>query len=255
MTVEQLVQEIRSDLAARIDPEFREGMLNFFREPIDAWGVRSPEVKRISRDAFRAVKPWPRERREEFAAQLWESGRIEECAIAIAVYRRFQKSFGRHEFRLFEGWIDRYVHNWANCDGVSSWLIAAAIANEPGLIARLPAWTRSRNRWKRRSAIVSLLQEAKQGRHTREALDIAAALLGDTDDMVLKGVGWVLKEAYPKRPREVVEFLAASGAPRLVLRIAAEKMTERARELVLRRESPPETKAPGIRRGRPISDP
>ena len=79
------------------------------------------------------------------------------------------------------------------------------------------------------------MQEAKQGRHTAAILDIAAKLLGAPDDMVQKGVGWVLKEAYPKRPREVVAFLKprAATTPRLVLRIAAEKMTAGDRATVL----------------------
>ena len=151
------------------------------------------------------------------------------------MYRRFRKQCAAREFRLFERWVDRHVTNWANCDGVSPWLLAACLENEPALIRRLPAWTRSGNRWKRRAAIVSLLQEAKQGRHTAAILDIAAKLLGAPDDMVQKGVGWVLKEAYPKRPREVVAFLKprAATTPRLVLRIAAEKMTAGDRATVL----------------------
>lgn len=238
MTNAELLGRIRSDLARSVDSEFRRGMLAFFREPIDAWGVRAPAVKRIAQVAWREAKLWPPGRREEFASALWESGRIEECSIAILVYRRLHKSCGAHEFRLFENWICRYVNNWANCDGVASWLLAACIANEPELIARLEPWTRSRNRWKRRASIVALLQEAKQGRHTREILDMAAALLGDEDDLVRKGVGWVLKEAYPKRPREVTDFLAAraAGVPRLVLRIAAEKMSQRDRAIVLGRK-------------------
>jgi 3-methyladenine DNA glycosylase AlkD len=54
--------------------------------------------------------------------------------------------------------------------------------------------------------------------------------------MVQKGVGWLLKETYPKQPREVVEFLQPwkARAPRLLLRYAAEKMTARDREAVLR---------------------
>ena len=114
-------------------------------------------------------------------------------------------------------------------------LLAAAIANEPALIGELPAWTRSRNRWKRRAAIVALLQEAKTGRHTAAVLETAGLLLEDTDDMVRKGVGWVLKEAYPKRPREVMSFLLprAERTPRLVLRLAAEKMSAADRAALL----------------------
>lgn len=235
MTVAELLAHLRSELAARVDPRYRQGALNYFREPVDLWGVRAPLVRQIAGAAYHEVKTWPAAARDKFAAGLWQSGKLEESSIAIYVYRRFRKQFAAGEFRLFERWIDRYVNSWASCDGVSSWLLAAAIENEPALIRRLPAWTRSRNRWKRRAAVVSLLQEAKQGRHTEAILEIAALLLDDADDMVQKGVGWVLKEAYPKRPRAVVAFLKprAARAPRLVLRIAAEKMNSGDRSAVL----------------------
>jgi 3-methyladenine DNA glycosylase AlkD len=235
MIVADLVAQVRSELAARVDPQYHQGALNFFREPVDLWGVRAPHVKQIARAAYHEVKGWPPARRDEFAAELWNSGRLEEASVAIYVYRRFGKQWAAREFRLFERWIDRYVTNWGACDGVSSWLLAACLENQPALIRRLPAWTRSRNRWKRRAAIVSLLQEAKQGRHTAAILGIADRLLGDSDDMVQKGVGWVLKETYPERPGEVVAFLKprAATTPRLVLRIAAEKMTPRDRAAVL----------------------
>jgi 3-methyladenine DNA glycosylase AlkD len=235
MTIAELLAHIRSELASRADPRHREGARSFSREPLDLWGVRAPDVKQISRAAYHEVKAWPPAQRDEFMDGLWKSGKLEEAGVAIYVYRRFGKQCAAREFRLFTSWIDRYVTNWAACDGVSSWLLAACLENEPALIRRLPAWTRSRNRWKRRAAIVSLLQEAKQGRHTAEIFEIAERLLTDADDMVQKGVGWVLKETYPKKPREVVAFLKsrAAGAPRLVLRIAAEKMTARDRAAVL----------------------
>lgn len=112
---------------------------------------------------------------------------------------------------------------------------AASIANEPSLIRELPAWTESKNRWKRRAAAVAMLEEGKKGRHTNEIFDIASRMITDPDDMVQKGVGWLLKETYPKRPREVVAFLKPwrGRAPRLLLRYAAEKMSARDRETVL----------------------
>jgi 3-methyladenine DNA glycosylase AlkD len=136
---------------------------------------------------------------------------------------------------MFEHWIDRYVRNWSHCDGVSTWLIAACIANRPGLADRLARWTKSRNRWKRRSAAVSLLQEGKRGRNLQTIFHVCDLLLKDADDMVQKGVGWILKETYPKNPGAVLEFLDAwrSRAPRLVLRLAAEKMTPKDKRWLL----------------------
>ncbi len=237
MTAAELAARVRQELCAAADPRFREGVNAFFKDPVNAWGVRSPEVHRIAAAAAREAKRWTPAERNRFADELWNSGRIEEGGVVVCVYRRFASSFAKPEFLLFETWINRYVRNWAHCDGVASWLIAACIANRPGLISRLSAWTNARNPWKRRAAIVSLLQEAKQGRSTEAVLAIADATLDDADDMVRKGTGWVLKEAYPKRPAEVTAFLIArrTRAPRLVLRIAAEKMAAVDRARVLSR--------------------
>jgi 3-methyladenine DNA glycosylase AlkD len=228
---------VREELRSHIEPAYRAGMVAYVREPIDPYGVRAPEVKRIAAAVYKIVKPWPAAALRRLCGELWKSGKFEEGAIVIYVYRRLRKQFAAPEFALFERWIDRYVRNWAHCDGVSSWLVSGCIENDASLIPRLNGWTRSRNRWKRRAAAVSLLQEAKQGRHLEAIFRIAEALLEDPDDMVQKGVGWLLKETYPKRAREVVRFLEPrrARAPRLLLRYAAEKMTPADRAQVLAR--------------------
>jgi len=237
MTVATLLKDIRTRLKAAADPEFEAGLRWFFKEPVTPYGIRTPQVREFARLAYAHVKQWPVAERDRFVTELWKSGMLEEGVLVCHLYRRFAKSCSEREFRMFEQWINRYVTNWSNCDGVSTWLIAASIANRPGLADRLAGWTKSKNRWKRRSAAASLIQEAKRGRNTEIIFHICGLLLEDNDDMVQKGVGWLLKETYPKRPREVLEFLDGwrSRAPRLVLRLAAEKMTEGDRQRLLTR--------------------
>jgi 3-methyladenine DNA glycosylase AlkD len=237
MTAAALLKSIRSELKAAADPEFEAGLRGFFKEPVKPYGVRTPQVRDLARLAYAQVKQWPVAERDRFVTELWMSGRLEEGVLVCHLYRRFAKSCGEREFRMFEQWMDRYVANWSHCDGVSTWLIAACIANRRGLAERLARWTRSKNRWKRRSAAVSLIQEAKQGRNPATIFAICDLLLRDADDMVQKGVGWLLKETYPRRPREVLDFLDGwrARAPRLVLRLAAEKMTGNDRKWLLTR--------------------
>lgn len=229
------LERVRERLRGAVDPEFGEGQRRFFQHEVDTYGVRGPELKAISRELYREVKNWPVADRNKLCTEMWKSGKLEEGALVCYVYRRFGKQCGACEFKLFERWLDRYINNWANCDGLASWLLASSIANEPSLMTELPAWTESRNRWKRRAAAVALLQEAKLGRNTDTIFDIARRLMRDPDDMVQKGVGWLLKETYPKRPHEVVAFLKPwrGRASRLLLRYAAEKMTAPDRETVL----------------------
>jgi 3-methyladenine DNA glycosylase AlkD len=151
---------------------------------------------------------------------------LEEGALVCHLYRRFAKECAANEFELFESWIDRYVHNWSHCDGVSAWLVGACIANEPGLAVDLVGWTKARSRWKRRSAAVSLIKETKRPRHLELIFEIFDKLRNDPDDMVHKGAGWLLKETYPQHPEAVMQKMRLwkRDTTRLTLRYAAEKM-------------------------------
>jgi 3-methyladenine DNA glycosylase AlkD len=220
-----LVDAIRAELAKRIDPEYLEGCRNFFKEEVDPWGVRSADLKAVEAMAYKQIRPLPRSERYKLFDELWRSGKLEEGAMVCHIGRRFKREFGKAEFSLFERWIDEYVHNWSHCDGVSSWLLAGCIENHPALRDKLIPWTRSKNRWKRRASAVSFLQEAKHGRSFDFICDVCTRLEKDADVMVQKGAGWLLKETYPKRPEEVLEFIRLRSFPRLVVRYAAEKMS------------------------------
>lgn len=237
--VEQLFREIVERLEAAADPAWAEGQRRFFQHEVDTRGVRQAALAPVIRDVAREVKQWPIAHRDRLMTLLWETGKLEDGALVCHVYRRFAKSCAGREFQLFERWLDRYVRNWAHCDGVSSWLVAACIANEPELRFRLRAWAKSKNRWKRRAAAVGLLQEAKLGRNLDFLFEIAAVLLPERDDMIEKGVGWLLKETYPPSPRETMAFLlgpAGRQASRLTLRYAAEKMSPPHRATLLARK-------------------
>ena len=230
-----LVESIRAELGKRVDPVYREGCRNFFKEAVNPLGVRSPDLKAVEALAYKQIKPLSQEERYAIFEEMWRGGTLEEGAMVCHIGRKFKREFGRVEFKRFEGWLDRYVSNWAHTDGVASWLLAGCIENDPTLRIELLPWTKSKNRWKRRAAAVSFLQEGKQGRSIDHILNVSKRLEKDDDVMVQKGVGWLLKETYPKRPEEVLEFLRLNAFPRLVIRYAAEKMNKRDRaELGLR---------------------
>jgi 3-methyladenine DNA glycosylase AlkD len=228
--IDTLAQEIDAQAGPGL-PADRKILQVFFKpapgEELRFRGVRAPRLKEIARDLYREVKGWPVRDRDELCEKLWKWGDFEGGAIVCYLYRRFEKQCGAREFRLFTRWLDEYVNNWGLTDGLSLWLLGASIENEPSLVKKLLPWTRAKNRWKRRAAAVALVYSAKRGEHTGKIFRVAKPLLADADDMVQKGVGWLLKETYPKKPGEVMQFLMPQRhlVPRLVLRYAAEKMT------------------------------
>ena len=237
MTSASALLDVRTELKTLAHPQRMAGARRFFKtgERVEGYGVAAPELRRIAQGLYRPAKLWSPKEREDFATALWACGTMEEGHIACYLWKRFAKTFGASEFRLFTDWLDAYVHNWAHCDGLSLWLLGGALANEPALAARLVPWTRSRNRWRRRAAAVALVYSARRGQLTNEIFATAKPLLPDAEDIVQKGVGWLLKETYPKRPAALMKFLLPlrDKTSRLVLRLAAEKMSaaDRARLL------------------------
>jgi 3-methyladenine DNA glycosylase AlkD len=156
---------------------------------------------------------------------LWQSGNFEESIIACHWSRYPHKAYVASDIKVFERWVSRYVGNWASCDTFCNHTVGMLLERFPGQVQVLKKWAKSRNRWMRRAAAVSLIVPAKKGMFTADILDIAAILLEDEDDMVQKGYGWLLKVAWEAQPTALYAFVSAQKArmPRTALRYAIEK--------------------------------
>jgi 3-methyladenine DNA glycosylase AlkD len=91
--------------------------------------------------------------------------------------------------------------------------------------------------WMRRAAAVSLIIPAKTGLFLDEAFKIADTLMGDEEDLVQKGFGWLLKEESRTKQREVYDYVLArrSVMPRTALRYAIELMPQELRREAMKR--------------------
>ena len=219
-----IVREIRCEIRRRADPERAEKLKTYFREPIETYGISSPVEKEVAKKFYPAVKG-DMHLTLQVAEALVRSGVLDEAGIGFRLMRRMIRYIEPTHFDVFDSWVD-HINNWANIDGLSTWLISETVKKDPSLIEGLLLWTYSENRWRRRAAAVSLVPIARRGGMLAEAFSIADRLMEDEDDMVRKGVGWLLKEASKEHPDEVRGYLLRwrERASALVLRYASEKL-------------------------------
>ncbi|MDD5748872.1 MAG: DNA alkylation repair protein, partial [Actinomycetota bacterium] len=113
------------------------------------------------------------------------------------------------------------------------WLLAPIILKDKSKIKIIFQWTKSKNRWRRRAAAVVLVKPVRKGMYFDQALRVAENLIQDEDDIVQKGVGWLLKEAGGRFPDETIKFLIKwrLKISRLVLRLACEKLPSKKKVL------------------------
>jgi 3-methyladenine DNA glycosylase AlkD len=209
----------------------------FFKHEIQSRGWRAPELRKLARRFSKVI------RNEEgidylvqVADNLFHGDVLEEKVLGVLLLEPCTDELKPAHFKLCEQWLSR-VSTWADHDGLVQYILGPMILADPRRVKRVFVWARSKHRWHRRAAAVGLLRGVNQGLFWDEVQKITAALLGDGDDMVRKGLGWLLRETARYDGPQTMPLLLSirATAPRLVLRTACERLTPAQRKQVLAR--------------------
>jgi len=216
--MKKLILKIRDELKQIADEKTKKSGERFFKEAIKLYGVKSAVVRKIGKENFQIIKDKSKTEIFKFCGELWKSGYLEESSIACQWSYFLNNDYEPEDLKIFEMWIDNYISNWAACDTFCNHTVGAFIEKYPEYLSVLKKWAKSDNRWMRRAAAVSLI--------LKDIFEIADILLLDTDDMVQKGYGWMLKEASKINQEKVFNFVMKNkkNMPRTALRYAIEKM-------------------------------
>lgn len=207
----------------------------FFKEEVASRGWYTAELRKL---AVRFRRQMLAEYGLEFllhvADELFSGRVLEEKAFSVLLLEKQTSKFGNKEFHLFENWLDR-VTSWADHDGLAHYLIGPMILADASRAKAVFRWAKSKDRWHRRAAAVSLIQSARKQTGFQDVIKVSELLLDDEDDMVQKGLGWLLRETAKANASKTVPYLMKiqGRAPRLVLRTACEKLSTAERQRIL----------------------
>jgi 3-methyladenine DNA glycosylase AlkD len=109
------------------------------------------------------------------------------------------------------------------------------IMAEPKRVPSVFEWAKSGDRWHRRAACVGLIRGARHRQFFPEITRLSNLVLDHEDDMVQKGLGWLLRETAKADPKRTIPYLMKirDRAPRRVLRTACETLSPAERLRVL----------------------
>ncbi len=216
-----------------------EEVQHFFKHEVKSRGWYTAELRKVAKRFRRAILaehglPYLL----QVADQLFAGEVLEEKAFAVMLLEGMTAEFGRSEFKLFESWLDR-VASWADHDALVHYLVGPMVAVDDAYLQRLPRWARKKSSWHQRAAAVSLIHSTRQHKNFDHIQGISELLLSSNDDIVKKGLGWLLREAAKANPKQTVTYLMTirERTPRLVLRTACETLPPATRERVLGKRS------------------
>jgi 3-methyladenine DNA glycosylase AlkD len=235
VTPRSVADEIRRSLKTGGSVERSASVQRFFKEEVQAHGWRTADLRRAS------IR-WRREILQQsdlefllrVADNLFTGAVNEEKNVAVFLLEDITARFGDEEFERLESWLPR-ISNWSDHDALVHYLIAPMIVAKPARARKVFRWAKSPNRWYRRAACVALIQGTRRKMFFAEITKLSGLLLADEDDMVQKGLGWLLRETAKADAKRTEPYLMSirERAPRLVLRTACETLPPRMRKRVL----------------------
>ena len=215
--------------------EHAAGVQGFFKEKIKSHGWYTADLRRAARGFRREIRgEWGTDFLFQVADSLFSGDVLEEKIAAVLLLEKLHAEFGDDQFRMFESWLDR-ITSWADHDALVHYLIAPMVAANPVRLEAVFRWAKSPNRWHRRASCVALIQGTRQMMFLPQIEQLSALLLDDEDDMVQKGLGWLLRESAKYDAKRTIPHLMRirGRASRLVLRTACETLPAKSRERIL----------------------
>ena len=160
----------------------------------------------------------------------------EERLLALPILvGQFSKGDEEKKKSIYELYLKntRFINNWDLVDLSAHYIVGPYLVDR----SRAPLYemAKSESLWERRIAIMSTFYFIKKDDFT-DTLKISRILLSDTEDLIHKAVGWMLREIGKRRLTKEETFLKKyyQKMPRTMLRYAIEKFPEPKRKRYLK---------------------
>jgi len=159
----------------------------------------------------------------ELAARFFMKNEWNNIWTAVIIFKNHASAKTKVNWKYLEPLGNR-MDSWGLVDAFSA-IAGPAWRNRQLTDACITRWTRSKNRWWRRAALVCtvfLNRKAQGGTgDTPRTLMVCEAMVNDRDDMVVKGMSWALRDLL-KRDREAVESFLEKHESEMAPRVKRE---------------------------------
>jgi 3-methyladenine DNA glycosylase AlkD len=157
-----ILAQIREELKTNTDQQIQKSFQRFFKEQVKYYGVKTEVVGKIAKKYWKQVKTLDKQTIFQLCEELYRSDYTEEAFIVSFWLPNYIDHFEPSDLATFKVWIERYINNWAKCDGFCNHTIGDLIQKYPESLNEVKGWAKSKNRWLKRAAAVSLIVPAKK---------------------------------------------------------------------------------------------
>ena len=207
----QLVRRLRDGLRELADPQKAPQMQAYMKSAMPYRGVQTVARRRMQGALFSAHPLDEYESFRDTVLELWRGARFREeryAAIELAGLRAYDHFQTMKTLPVYREMITSGAW-WDTVDPIATHRLRRLLQKYPGAMARqMRLWSRARDLWKRRSAILCQI-----GRKKETDLDLLYHCIEENlereEFFLRKAIGWALRQYAWTDPDEVRRFVAS----------------------------------------------
>jgi 3-methyladenine DNA glycosylase AlkD len=204
-----LLPRLRAALRQAADPLKAPVMQAYMKSEMPYHGVPTPLLRQICRGTFAQVPLSSALEWQALVLDLWRRAKFREeryAAMFLAGDKRAQRYQTPSAMKLYEELIVTGAW-WDYVDDIASHRVGPILRNHPkSMRTKMLSWSRSRNMWKRRTAIICQLG-FKQDTDLELLYACIEPSLGSSEFFLRKAIGWALRQHAWTDPVEVKRYV------------------------------------------------
>lgn len=206
MEVDAVAREVLDELRPLGDPDRAEHDRGYLKVDTETWGVSVPATRRVARAVARR-HPLDRPALWAVVDELWGSGIHDARLAAVELLVARADLLEPDDLDRLAGLI-RTAGTWALVDGLAVSVGGRLLERHLDPAPVLDRWVVDDSSWVRRAALLVHLPALRRGEGDwdRFASD-ADALADETELVVRRAIGWVLRDTGRRRPGLVMAWL------------------------------------------------
>ena len=204
-----LLTAIERQLRAAADPAKAPAMQAYMKSQMPYLGISSVPLRNICKEIFALFTPSSFEEFRDTILTLWRNARFREeryAAIELSGHKSYDNYQTLRMLPVYQEMITTGAW-WDYVDPIAAHRLGLLLRRFPKPMSRkMRAWSKSKNLWLRRSAIICQLTFKKET-DLRLLYDCVEPAIGEKEFFLRKAIGWALRQHAWTDSAEVIRYV------------------------------------------------
>jgi len=220
---------VKKDLRKVINQEKRDFFPKFFKTGKGEYGEGDKFLGVVMSDITNVAKKYSNLKKEEIEKLLYSPWHEERMCGWVIVLNNFDKSDKKDEWYKFTIKNIKQLNGWDLVDKIAPNIIGKYLVNQDQ--KQILEWSNNNSLWIRRIAILASWSRIKKNEFNL-TLKLAKIYINDTEDLIHKATGWMLREIGKRDEEILLSFMEKNhkNMPRIMVSYALEQIDKRKKQ-------------------------